>query len=95
MAELVAKRPRTRLVDFGFYHPYEDVERMVGLLEASSFQCWPSAGGLEDQDSFWIHDIETFLTLKSRAEWERDHPDEEEEDAPEVEESATKPESIG
>lgn len=95
MAEMVAKRPRIRLKDFGFYHPYEDVERMVGLLEASSFQCWPSAGGLEDQDSLWIHDIETFLTLKARAEWERDHPDEDDDEEPKAEEQEEKAESIG
>lgn len=92
----MVRRPPARLADFHFNYPYDYVEKMVGLMEASGFRVWPAAGGLEDQDPLMIEDIETLLALRSRIEWEEKHPDgEDEDDESTAPDDEIKPEVLG
>lgn len=61
------------LADFGFVYPFEFIERTVGFLRLSNYQCWPEIGGWAEQDSALIDDVMVYLSLDRRVAWEVEH----------------------
>lgn len=58
--------------DFGFHYPYVYVRRTADILKASNFVCWPQSGGWENQDSFLVDDVLTYLGIENRIKWENE-----------------------
>lgn len=54
----------------GLYHEQSYVERTVALLKRSNFQSWPEAGGWANQDDLLVMDVQMYLALEVRMEWE-------------------------
>lgn len=59
--------------DFGFNHSFEYVMDTAQWLLLSDFRILERAGGSGDQTSAWTDDMFTFLHIRSRLKWEKEH----------------------
>lgn len=57
------KGEETEIPDFGFFYPFDVVERIYWLWHASEFKIMPDEGGILDQDSRLLDDLALYRAL--------------------------------
>lgn len=59
-----------KMDDFGFFYPLAYVQLTCDLAILSNFTALPRAGGLDNQDDFWLQDLMTYLRGYARAKYD-------------------------
>lgn len=70
------------LDDFGFHYPLSYVQTTCDLAILSNFHALPRAGGLDNQDDFWLQDLMTYLRGYARAKHDAKPVEHDDEDKP-------------